>query len=77
MFDEKKSEVIVSKQVEQFHKLVLRNRVLTERLKAAVDRPSFVHLAVQIGKENGYSFTTQEVEKYVDRHFLLLMSQFS
>ncbi len=67
----------MSKQVEQFHKLVLRDQRLKERLKGAPDRPAFVSLAVQIGEEHGYSFTHQEVEVYVDRNMLILMSQFS
>ncbi len=67
----------MSKQVEQFHKLVLRDQLLKERLKRAVDRPSFVNLAVQLGEEHGYSFTHQDVEVYVDRNMLILMSQFS
>ena len=67
----------MSKQVEQFHKLVLRDQLLKERLKQAIDRPSFVHLVVQIGQEHGYSFTHKEVEVYVDRNMLVLMSQFA
>jgi hypothetical protein len=46
-------------------------------LKATADRPAFVSLAVELGKEQGYSFTSQEVEVYVDRHMFILMSQFS
>jgi hypothetical protein len=67
----------VSKQVEQFHKLVLRDQLLKERLRRASDRPSFVSLAVEIGQEHGYNFTHQEVETYVDRNMLILMSQFA
>jgi Nif11 domain len=67
----------VSKQVQQFHKLALRNQLLQKQLKAAVDRPAFVRLVVQLGREHGYSFTPQEVEVYIDRNLLLLMSQFS
>ncbi len=67
----------MSKQVEQFHKLALRNPLLQKQLKAAVDRPAFVRLAVQLGREHGYNFTIQEVEVYIDRNLLALMSQFS
>ncbi len=67
----------MSKQVEQFHKLVLRDQLLKERLKRAADRPSFVNLAVQLGEEHGYNFTHHDVEAYVDRNMLILMSQFS
>lgn len=67
----------MSKQVEEFHQLVLRNRVLTERLRTAVDRKSFVQLAVQVGAEHGYSFTHREVEAYVNRNMITLMQQFS
>ena len=67
----------MSKQVEQFHKLVLHDQLLKERLKRAVDRTSFVNLAVQLGQEHGYNFTHRDVELYVDRNMLILMSQFS
>ncbi|MCY7321219.1 MAG: Nif11 family protein [Phormidesmis sp. CAN_BIN36] len=67
----------MSKQVEQFHHLVLQNQLLKQQLKATADRPAFVSLAVELGKEQGYSFTSQEVEVYVDRHMFILMSQFS
>lgn len=67
----------MSKQVEQFHNLVLRDQLLKERLKRAIDRPSFVKLAVQLGEEHGYSFTHRDVEAYVDRNLLTLISQFS
>ncbi len=67
----------MSKQVEEFHALVLKNRALSDRLRTAADRPSFVKLAVQIGAEQGYSFTHREVEAYVNRNMLTLMQQFS
>lgn len=67
----------MSNQVEQFHQLALRNQLLQKQLKAAGDRPAFVGLVVQLGREHGYSFTAYEVERYIDRNFLVLMSQFS
>jgi Nif11 domain len=67
----------VSQQVEQFHKLVLHNHSLKARLKTASDFTSFVHLTVTLGQEYGYSFTTKEVERYVNQNMLTLMQQFS
>jgi Nif11 domain len=67
----------VSKQVKQFHQQVLQNRLLKEQLQAAADFNSFIHLAVKMGEENGYTFTHQEAERYVNQNILVLMRQFS
>lgn len=47
--------------LEQFYQEVLKNPMLQERLKAATDTESLSELAVQLGKEKGYSFTKEEV----------------
>lgn len=67
----------MSKQVKQFHQLVIQNPTLVARLKQASDRASFVAIAVQLGTECGYSFTAREVESYVNQNMLVLMRQFS
>jgi Nif11 domain len=67
----------VSKQVEQFHQMVLDNQSLREQLKAASNAESFFRLAVLLGQQYGYSFTHREVEAYVNQNFLTIMRQFS
>jgi len=67
----------VSKDIEQFHQLIVQNSLLKEKLKQSVDQASFLKLAVQLGEENGYSFTLSEAEAYVNRNMLTLMRQFS
>jgi hypothetical protein len=67
----------VSQQVEQFHQLVLQNHSLRSQLKAAGDLTSLVQMTVQLGKAHGYSFTPQEVERYINQNRLALMLQFS
>ncbi|MBW4509152.1 MAG: Nif11-like leader peptide family natural product precursor [Scytonematopsis contorta HA4267-MV1] len=67
----------MSKQVKQFHQLIIQNPSLVEKLKKAPDRKSFIKLLVQMGTEYGYSFTNREVEVYIAQNFLTLMKQFS
>ena len=67
----------MSKEIEQFHQLVIQNSLLKEKLKQSVDQASFLQLAVQLGEEHGYSFTLSEAEAYVNRNMLKLMIQFS
>lgn len=47
--------------LEQFYTELLKDSVLQERLKAATDPESLSELAVELGKEKGYSFTKEEV----------------
>lgn len=67
----------MSKQVRQFHQLIVENPTLQDRFRQAPDRSSFVALAVELGAEHGYSFTAFEVEMYINQNFLTLMRQFS
>lgn len=67
----------MSKQIEQFHRLITQDSSLKEKLKQSADQQSFVKLAVQLGKENGYSFTQSEVEAYITQNMFTLMRQFS
>ncbi len=48
--------------LDKFKKAILKNSNLQERLKQANDQESFIELAVRLGQENGYSFTTEEIE---------------
>jgi predicted ribosomally synthesized peptide with nif11-like leader len=51
--------------LEYFNQVVAQDQELQEKLKAAIDPETFVKLVVDLGKEKGYSFTTQEVEKTI------------
>lgn len=48
--------------LEQFYQEVLVDPVLQEKLKAAVDPDSLCQLAIQLGEEQGYHFTKEEVQ---------------
>jgi hypothetical protein len=48
--------------LETFQKAVLKSTLLQEKLKAALDRESLIKLAVELGTQNGYSFTAEEVD---------------
>ena len=47
--------------LEQFYTELLKDSVLQERLKAATSPESLSELAVELGKEKGFSFTKEEV----------------
>lgn len=47
---------------EQFRQIVLHDVALQERLRAVIDRPSFVELIVRVGGERGCHFTPEDVE---------------
>ncbi|MBW4553463.1 MAG: Nif11-like leader peptide family natural product precursor [Aphanocapsa sp. GSE-SYN-MK-11-07L] len=47
--------------LEQFYTELLKDPMLQERLKAATDPENLCELAVELGKEKGYSFTKEEV----------------
>jgi hypothetical protein len=66
----------MTKQVEQFHQLVLQDSSLKERLKQSGDRESFLNLAVELGKQNGYSFTYSEAKAYISQNMLAIAQQF-
>ncbi|MBD2440842.1 Nif11-like leader peptide family natural product precursor [Nostoc sp. FACHB-110] len=67
----------MSKQIKQFHQLISQNPTLVEKLKSASNREDFVELTVQLGAEYGYSFTSTEVEVYINQNMLILMRQFA
>lgn len=52
--------------LEQFRQVYVNSLDLQDQLKATIDNPdSFVDLAVQLGRESGYSFTREEVEHLI------------
>ncbi|MCA1992632.1 MAG: Nif11-like leader peptide family natural product precursor [Coleofasciculus sp. S288] len=52
--------------LEQFYQDVLQDQALQEQFRTATDPDSMAALAVQLGQEKGYSFTTEEVQAYID-----------
>ncbi|ARV57834.1 hypothetical protein BZZ01_03570 [Nostocales cyanobacterium HT-58-2] len=52
--------------VEKFYQEFLKDPALQEQLKTATDRNSTAALAVELGKEKGYSFTLEEAQAYID-----------
>ena len=51
----------ITTDLEQFYAEVLKDLMLQERLKAATDPENLIELAVELGKEKGYSFTKEEI----------------
>ena len=51
--------------LEEFYQRVLADPTLQEPLRAASDRESFVRIAAQLGEENGYSFTPEELDEAI------------
>jgi predicted ribosomally synthesized peptide with nif11-like leader len=49
--------------VNQFYQEVMQEPALLQQFQAAPDRESLVNLAVEVGQQNGYSFTIDEVEQ--------------
>jgi predicted ribosomally synthesized peptide with nif11-like leader len=52
--------------LEQFYQQVLQDPKLQEQLRAAPDKQSIIKLAVDLGQQNGYSFTAQDVEAAIE-----------
>jgi predicted ribosomally synthesized peptide with nif11-like leader len=53
--------------LEQFYTFVQTNQQLQEQLGAAKDRESFNELAVQLGQENGYTFSVKDVDAFLNQ----------
>ncbi|MEG3958818.1 Nif11-like leader peptide family RiPP precursor [Microcoleus sp. herbarium2] len=53
--------------LEQFYTFVQTNQQLQEQLGAAKDRESFNELAVQLGQENGYTFSAKDVDAFINQ----------
>lgn len=48
--------------LEQFCERVLENQALQEKLRSITDRAAFSAAVVELGAEQGFSFTSDEVE---------------
>ncbi len=53
--------------LEEFYTFVQNNQQLQEQLGATEDRESFNELAVQLGQENGYTFTVKDVDTFINQ----------
>jgi predicted ribosomally synthesized peptide with nif11-like leader len=53
--------------LEQFYTFVQTNQQLQEQLGAAKDRETFNELAVQLGQENGYTFSVKDVDAFINQ----------
>jgi predicted ribosomally synthesized peptide with nif11-like leader len=54
--------------LEQFIQIVLETPALQEQLQVAPNRASLVRRAVELGEENGYSFTAEEVQEKIEEY---------
>jgi predicted ribosomally synthesized peptide with nif11-like leader len=53
--------------LEQFYTFVQTNQQLQDQLGAAKDKESFNELAVQLGQENGYTFSVKDVDAFMNQ----------
>jgi len=53
--------------LEQFYTFVQNNQQLQDQLGAAKDKESFNELAVQLGQENGYTFSVKDVDAFLNQ----------
>jgi predicted ribosomally synthesized peptide with nif11-like leader len=54
--------------VEKFyHEFIQNNPKLQEQLGATESKENFIETAVQLGKENGYIFTAEEVDSFMNQ----------
>jgi predicted ribosomally synthesized peptide with nif11-like leader len=53
--------------LEQFYTFVQNNQQLQEQLGAVEDRESFNELAVQLGQQNGYTFSVDDVDTFINQ----------
>ncbi len=54
------------KNLEGFCQLVLEEPELHQQLRQALVAEEFIELAVRLGRERGYSFSSEEVRKALD-----------
>lgn len=56
----------MSKQdLQEFVRISLANPTLAEQLEANITTPALLERAIAMGKENGYSFTEQELVEWL------------
>ena len=53
--------------LENFYTFIQNNQQLQEQLAAAPDQESFTEMAVRLGKENGYTFTAEDVNNFINQ----------
>lgn len=59
-------EKMMQKSLKQFFQIASQNQELQEKLKAAPNREAYISLVVELGKEKGYSFTSDQVVSELD-----------
>lgn len=52
--------------LEQFCQLVRENQALQDQLQAVSDLQSLIDQSVQLGQDNGYDFTPEEVRQQIE-----------
>ena len=52
--------------LEQFYQRVLEDQALQEQFQSCPDEESVIRVAVQLGEENGYDFTAEEVRQRIE-----------
>ncbi|MBA2748332.1 MAG: Nif11-like leader peptide family natural product precursor [Tatlockia sp.] len=53
--------------IQRFYDMVQSNQQMQEQLKATENKESFKEQAVQLGQQNGMSFTSQEAEDFLNQ----------
>ena len=56
---------MLKKSLEQFYQLIGKNSSLQEKLMATTDQESFVSMAVKLGQQLGYDFTSEEMNQAI------------
>jgi predicted ribosomally synthesized peptide with nif11-like leader len=56
---------MINRSVEEFYQVIKNSEELQQQLANTQDQDSFNDLAVELGKENGYDFTAEEVNSFV------------
>ena len=56
---------MINRSVEEFYQVIKNSEELQQQLANTQDQDSFNQLAVELGKENGYDFTADEVNSFV------------
>jgi predicted ribosomally synthesized peptide with nif11-like leader len=52
----------------QFYQEVVSDRALQQRFQSINNREGVVNMAVELSHENGYNFTSKEVEEWLNTH---------
>ncbi|MEG4328984.1 Nif11-like leader peptide family RiPP precursor [Microcoleus sp. AT3-A2] len=52
----------------QFYQEVVSDQALQQRFQSVTNRAGVVNMAVELSQENGYNFTSKEVEEWLNTH---------